>query len=61
MLYGLLGEYVEVRSTSVLALAHQLESRLVVPPSDATTEAKIEGIRTALRELGLSEETGDVA
>jgi hypothetical protein len=60
MLYGLLGEYMEVRSASVHFSAHQLKGRFAVAPSDATTEAIIKGIKTELRALGLSEETGDV-
>ena len=45
----------------VSGLATRLTARgcFVVPSSESTTEAKIESIKTALRELGLSEETTD--
>jgi hypothetical protein len=52
--------YTKVLSSLVSQPGLQLEVRFVVPPSDSTTEAKIEAIKTALRELGLSEETQDV-
>jgi len=47
--------YTKVLSSLVSQPGLQIEVRFVVPPSDATTEAKIEAIKTALRELGLSE------
>jgi hypothetical protein len=52
--------YTKVLSSLVSQPGLQVEVRFVVPPGEATTEAKIEGIKTALRELGLSEETSDV-
>ena len=52
--------YTKVLSSLVSQPGLQLEVRFVVPPSDANTEAKTESIKTALRELGLSEDLNNI-
>ena len=52
--------YTKVLSSLVSQPSLQIEVRFVVPASDATTEAKIEAIKTALRELGLSEDVNNI-
>ena len=48
--------YTKVVARFVSAPGLELEVQLVVPPSDGVTEAKADEARSALRELGLSED-----